>query len=702
VNGRLQLGTTLNHILGYVQGTGTLAIETNSVPTGDYDDFFGCGGGTMEYGGADTYTLSDQCVHYNNITITGTGIKTFPNADMTICGDLKIEGDAILKHQAWTLSGYCYTTIEGDVYLSDNATWDLNTRTWVRLRGDFSKENTATFDAAYSYQTFYIDGAEDQTFTGNFESPEWFNNIYFVNSNNIVFNGPASVRTFFYLYDGRVQTSSSSLFTLTRTGGDGLKNYLDGLFDGPVRINMKDPGTTNNFLPVGKNGIKKFIYPLDIPSSLGYWTGEYFNTSPTDAGMSHLSMDNPPLETISQSEYWAITGPAGVSSRIELTLDGTSDVASGVADIDNLRIVYWNGSEWEIAGTDANITGDANNGTISTTGNFTFDGTEQYFTIGAVETVEILTATITSNDESICESDTYDLDVTIVGNHPNFELDYSIGADDYTVSGIGTLDHTITLSVPALSLGSNTITLNEIRDSDSPSNTGLILGGSVTVTVYENHPTPYPTVTSGGDICGATTTTVELDGSEVGFTYELERDGIYFSSLAGTGGALTFTGIDQAGTYTVVAYNSSFSTCTANMDGFAEIEFGSAASAEITSLNSASTICEGDVVEFEITFTGTPPFTFTVEDNYSGSWPDIVLNLGDLTGAGPYTYNFTVPDNPVWTAPDLPNAFIYSITSISDSGGCGVGAVVGTGVNVNVYKVPETGPQYHVPNDFGN
>ena len=66
-------------------------------------------------------------------------------------------------------------------------------------------------------------------------------------------------------------------------------------------------------------------------------------------------MDNPPLETISQSEYWSITGPAGVSSSIELTLDGTSDVAAGVSDLDLLRIVYWNGSEWEVAGTDAKL-----------------------------------------------------------------------------------------------------------------------------------------------------------------------------------------------------------------------------------------------------------------------------------------------------------------------------------------------------------
>ena len=139
------------------------------------------------------------------------------------------------------------------------------------------------------------------------------------------------------------------------------------------------------------------------------------------------------------------------------------------------------------------------------------------------------------------------------------------------------------------------------------------------------------------------------------------------------------------------------------MDGSAEIMLGSAVTAEITSLISAATICEGEAVEMEITFTGTPPFTFTVEDNDGGSWADIVVDVGDLSGAGPYTYNFTIPDQfPVWTAPDLPNEFTYSITSISDDGTCGAGTVVGTGVDVDVYKIPETGPQYHISNDWSN
>ncbi len=88
INGRLELDSTKNHILGYVSGTGTLSTEISSLPSGSYDTFFACGtGGTMEWAGG-TYGLPSSITSYNNITITGTGTKTFPNYDITICGDL--------------------------------------------------------------------------------------------------------------------------------------------------------------------------------------------------------------------------------------------------------------------------------------------------------------------------------------------------------------------------------------------------------------------------------------------------------------------------------------------------------------------------------------------------------------------------------------------------------------------------------------
>ncbi len=136
------------------------------------------------------------------------------------------------------------------------------------------------------------------------------------------------------------------------------------------------------------------------------------------------------------------------------------------------------------------------------------------------------------------------------------------------------------------------------------------------------------------------------------------------------------------------------------MNGTAQITLCVGVSAEFTALISSATICEGEQVTLEITFSGAPPFTFSVENDQGQSWIDQVAAGADLNGTGPYTYEFTVPDPPVWNSPDLPNIYTYTLTSVTD-GNSSSGDIVGAGISVDVFKIPETGPQYHVPNTFG-
>ncbi len=165
---------------------------------------------------------------------------------------------------------------------------------------------------------------------------------------------------------------------------------------------------------------------------------------------------------------------------------------------------------------------------------------------------------------------------------------------------------------------------------------------------------------------------------------------------------MSFTGIDQAGIYTVRAYNIDNTQCFNWMTGNPTINIGSGATAEITGLISTTPICEGDEVEIQITFNGLPPFTFSLEDNHGGEWNNNDVDIGDLSGVGPFTYNFLIPGSPVWISPDLPTIYQYSITFVEDDSGCGEGIVLGVPLEVEVFKIPETGPQYHIPNIFGN
>jgi len=75
-------------------------------------------------------------------------------------------------------------------------------------------------------------------------------------------------------------------------------------------------------------------------------------------------------------------------------------------------------------------------------------------------------------------------------------------------------------------------------------------------------------VTGGGSFCsGGTGVDVGLDGSDVGFSYQLYVGGVATGpAIAGTGGAIDFDMQTTGGTYTVVATNIA-TLCTANMTG---------------------------------------------------------------------------------------------------------------------------------------
>ena len=79
----------------------------------------------------------------------------------------------------------------------------------------------------------------------------------------------------------------------------------------------------------------------------------------------------------------------------------------------------------------------------------------------------------------------------------------------------------------------------------------------------------------------------------------------------------------------------------------------------------------------------------------------ITITNEDLTGAGPlFEYTIVHGDGTIsWT--DMPPAvFTYTILDFSDRSGCP--ASFSGEVSIDVFKIPETGPQYHLPNSFGN
>lgn len=119
-------------------------------------------------------------------------------------------------------------------------------------------------------------------------------------------------------------------------------------------------------------------------------------------------------------------------------------------------------------------------------------------------------------------------------------------------------------------------------------------------------------------------------------------------------------------------------------------------SGEIVGLVVNDTICSGTSVTLSLQFTGDPPFTFSLEDNSTGSWNNVVVEAVDLAGSNPYTYDFTIPDIPQWQPPDRIYEISYSLSAVTDDLG-GLGTIIGDPVVLYLYKRPSTGEFYYVP-----
>lgn len=119
---------------------------------------------------------------------------------------------------------------------------------------------------------------------------------------------------------------------------------------------------------------------------------------------------------------------------------------------------------------------------------------------------------------------------------------------------------------------------------------GQNMSGSVGITILPN-PTVY-TMGGGGSFCpGGSGVSVTLSGSATGVNYQLRLNGSNVGgAVAGTNGALTWTGQTGIGTYTVVATNSS--GCSSQMSGSASV--ANFAVPNVYTVGGGGTMCSTD------------------------------------------------------------------------------------------------------------
>ena len=208
-----------------------------------------------------------------------------------------------------------------------------------------------------------------------------------------------------------------------------------------------------------------------------------------------------------------------------------------------------------------------------------------------------------------------------------------IGVNYQLYNGLTTIGTTMTGTGMILDFGLQTTAGTYTVLAENPSTTcHLDMSGSAVVNVL---PLPAPfTLTGGGIYCaGGSGVHIGLSGSQTGVNYQLYFGTTTFGSpFAGTGSAIDFGLIAIAGTYKVIATNTT-TTCVGSMADTVNITVSPIVSPALTLSTLHDTVCAGTLVTVSSTATngGTAP---------AYQWKLNGVNTG--TGLPVYTY---VPSN---------------------------------------------------------
>jgi hypothetical protein len=235
--GVLDLGTTTGHSFGDVSGEGTLRLQTNNFPGGNFNAFTSEGGGTVEY-----YNPSDdfdlQQLTYNNLTFdfaTSTRLATL-GGDLTINGNLNVSRG---RFQIGNNTTGRTVQIKGDVLVDNNGRIQLGTSNANHrfiVNGDFTN---------YGVVRFTNQGSPDYTGTPNNGRAD------------VVFNNPSA--------DQNLYMSGQSDF---------YRIEIDKGVDQTFVLNM-DAKDVNNFKLFGRNNQEPGTNApnIDNPHALGLQAG---------------------------------------------------------------------------------------------------------------------------------------------------------------------------------------------------------------------------------------------------------------------------------------------------------------------------------------------------------------------------------------------------------------------------------------------
>ncbi len=358
--GTLNIGSTFGHRIGELSGTGTMVLaDQGSLPAGVYDDFFSVTGGTLTFEGTTDFDFLSDINSVNNLVLSGSGERRFPNIDITVLNDLTIDGvDAINEYDR-------NLTLKGDLIFS-----------------------AGTYDAGTGSSTVTFSGTEQQEISGvaGFSGSNAFYNVAVSNASGLLLSSDVDVSNQVNLSNGYIDNTSGSVFRISNNNAEAFTLGASGKYvTGPLQKLINNGGQF--VFPVGASDRDGEITVFNTSSgAAAYWEVEYYNNSPSNEGYDVSSFTGD-IEYVSHNEYWRIEAPAS-GNTAQLTMSW--DASSGVTADNTLRVVNWTDlatDAWSELST-TNRTGTNTSGTIdlSSSLSFGFDGSNNncYLTFGTI------------------------------------------------------------------------------------------------------------------------------------------------------------------------------------------------------------------------------------------------------------------------------------------------------------------------------
>jgi fibronectin-binding autotransporter adhesin len=546
IEGTLDMGVTSFHNLGNIidtlhAGTGKMMIQATAdgmflFPGGNYDRFMASPGTTVELYGTTNATLplkpGNLYKPYQNLVLTGSGIKYMSAENLKILGNLTINNGAKLNN----------TLFSKELSVSGN---------WI----DY---NNASGGFVPGMGLTSIDGTSPQSLTMTNSVTENFYDLRMNNISGLTIAGSGNIQVsdILTLNNGVITTNSTNSLTITNASTSAIVGGSSTSFiNGPLRKQISNASSFN--FPVGKSGTpSRFgnVYLYNIVNS-GIWETEYYNSDPTTHIPSFdITKKKLPVSHVSNNEYWRINGVAGGSGNVQIRWDALSGYAGSTASTrSKIRIVEWNPSgtpsaQWEYRGKVLND-GGGTSGTVSTDNIISLaPGTDlHYLTVGDEG---LPTATITSPlTATICNDAIASTTITVaLTGTPPWSLTYMLGTASTTLNNIANSPVSILLTSASSGItGAGVYNFNITNVNDLTGTPG-VSDYITTVAITVN---PVPTNTISGKTSAGTNEVV---------TYSTTADAnIYTWSLPSGGSIIAGAGTSSinvrwggtAGSYTL-------------------------------------------------------------------------------------------------------------------------------------------------------